>query len=190
LVRGYLLILLAGFLGFFAIRSYGEQRFAGHVSTVAAVTNETATGTEAGGAAAPVTKRPAGHSAIFHVLLAQVVILIMLITAHTLGRLFSLMGQPRVIGEMVAGFLLGPTLLGRIAPGAVEWLFPVSIHPQLGVLAQVGLLLFIFLVGLELNLDAFRSNVMSTLTISHSSIALPMVSGALLSLWLYPVFAP
>jgi Kef-type K+ transport system membrane component KefB len=187
LVGGYLLILLAGFVGFFAIRSYGEQRFAGHVSTVAAVTDEAATGTAAGVAAAPVTKRPAGHSAIFHVLLALVVILI---TAHTLGWLFSLVGQPRVIGEMVAGFLLGPTLLGRIAPGAVEWLFPVSIHPQLGVLAQVGLLLFIFLVGLELNLDAFRSNVMSTLTISHSSIALPMVSGALLSLWLYPVFAP
>jgi hypothetical protein len=80
-----------------------------------------------------------------HVLLALVVVIL---TARAMGAVFRRLGQPPVIGEMVAGILLGPSLFGRIAPGAFAFLLPPSIAPMLHVLAQVGVVLFLFLVGL------------------------------------------
>ena len=68
-----------------------------------------------------------------------------------LGRLCSYLGQPPVIGEVIAGIVLGPSLLGWVAPAAHQFLLPSSVAPALGIIAQIGVVLYMFLVGLELN---------------------------------------
>jgi len=122
-------------------------------------------------------------STLLHVLLA---LLVVIVCARGLGALFSYLRQPPVIGEMIAGILLGPSLLGRLAPDVSAYLLPPSIAPSLGVLSQVGVILFMFLVGLELDTSLLRKKTHSTVAISHASIVLPFVLGAATALWLYP----
>lgn len=102
------------------------------------------------------------------------------------GWAISKIGQPRVHGEILAGILLGPSLLGIVWPNALAYLFPGDIVDALRVLAQVGLVLFMFLIGLELDLAKLRDNGHKALVISPASIIAPMGLGALLALWLYP----
>jgi Kef-type K+ transport system membrane component KefB len=94
--------------------------------------------------------------------------------------------QPAVIGEVVAGILLGPSLLGRIAPDFQKVVLPPEIAPHLGVIAQVGVILFMFLVGLELDTRLLKQRSEATIAISHASIVVPFVMGSTLALWLYP----
>lgn len=129
---------------------------------------------------------PAGINTLLHVLLALVVVLI---TARAVGAVFRRLGQPAVIGEVIAGIVLGPSLLGWLAPSAYEFLLPVSIAPHLGVLSQIGVILFMFLVGLELDTGSLRHGTHSTIAISHSSIIVPFLLGSSFSLWLYPRYA-
>ncbi len=138
---------------------------------------------------------PAGESAfaaaqsagsvdnLLHVLLALVVILVL---ARLVGSLFRRFGQPPVIGEVIAGILLGPSLLGRVAPAAYAFLLPPSVAPFLQVIAQVGVILYMFLVGLELNPGHLRRSSHTALAISHASILLPFLLGLALALGLYP----
>jgi Kef-type K+ transport system membrane component KefB len=121
------------------------------------------------------------------VLLALVAVIV---TGLVLGRIFLYLGQPPVIGEVVAGILLGPSLLGRLAPEALAFVLPGDAAPFLGLLAQVGVVLYLFLVGLELNLDRLRAHAQATIVISHASIVVPFVLGSALALWLYPLLAP
>jgi Kef-type K+ transport system membrane component KefB len=102
------------------------------------------------------------------------------------GWAISKVGQPRVLGEILAGILLGPSLLGVVWPQALEYLFPAEVVEALRVLAQVGLVLFMFLIGLELDLTTLRGNRRRALVITPASIVVPMVLGALLAAWLYP----
>ena len=113
-----------------------------------------------------------------------------LITGRVLGAIFQRIGQPRVIGEVVAGILLGPSLLGRISPEVMWSLFPELISVQLNVIAQLGVILFMFLVGLELNAELLHGRVSTTVVISHAGIVAPFVMGAALALWLFPQLAP
>jgi Kef-type K+ transport system membrane component KefB len=106
-----------------------------------------------------------------------------------LGRAFRYIGQPPVIGEVVAGILLGPSLLGRLSPDAMSFLLPPDSAPHLGVVAQLGAILYMFIVGLELNTGQLRSIAGSVLAVSHLSIVLPFVLGAALALWLYPALS-
>ena len=85
---------------------------------------------------------------LLHVLLALVVVIV---AARVCGALCRRIHQPPVIGEVIAGILLGPSLLGRIAPAAMAYLLPPSVAPFLSVIAQIGVILFMFLVGLELD---------------------------------------
>ena len=124
---------------------------------------------------------------LFHVLLALVAIII---TGRGLGLLFVRLGQPPVIGEVIAGILLGPSLLGRIAPEAMAFLLPQNVLPYLGVVAQLGVILYMFLVGLELNAGLLRARAHTTLAISHASIVAPFLLGAGLALWLHRELAP
>lgn len=117
-------------------------------------------------------------------------LVVVIITSRILGTLFQYIGQPRVIGEVVAGILLGPSLLGRISPDGMDLLFPSRIMPFLSVLAQLGVILYMFLVGLELNSELLRSRAAATLAISNASIIAPFLLGAILALWLFPGFAP
>jgi Kef-type K+ transport system membrane component KefB len=121
-----------------------------------------------------------------HVLLALAVILV---AARAVGLVFRRLGQPPVVGEVVAGILLGPSLLGRISPAALAFLLPPAVAPFLGIIAQVGIILFMFLVGVELDPGLMRNRTQATVAISHASITLPFVLGALLALPLYPRLA-
>jgi K+:H+ antiporter len=164
------LLMLAGAIGLFSVvRSYGE--------TIAAP--PPAPG-HAGGPAAVIHLK---LDTLLHVLLALVAIIV---TARALGALFRRLGQPSVVGEVVAGLLLGPSLLGRVAPEATAYLMPPTVAPYLGVLSQIGAILYMFLVGLELDVGSLRNKGNATLAISHASIVVPFSLGALLALPLYP----
>lgn len=104
------------------------------------------------------------------------------------GWAISKVGQPRVHGEILAGILLGPSLLGLIWPDAVGYLFPSQILGALRVLAMVGLVLFMFLIGLELDLSKLRGEGRKAIVISQASIVVPIGLGALLAVWMYPRF--
>jgi len=98
-------------------------------------------------------------------------------------------GQPRVIGEILAGICLGPSLLKAAFPELHGFLFPESSLPRLFFLSNLGLILFMFTIGLELDLSALRTRARSAVLISHMSIIVPFVLGAGLSLFLYDQFA-
>ena len=141
---------------------------------------------------APVTGATAGAAPVAHastlatVLLALAVIIIL---ARSLGWVFQrYLRQPPVIGEIVAGIMLGPSLLGAISPAAATALLPAAAAPFLGILAKVGVVLFMFLVGLELDPKQLRGNGHATLAISHASIVAPFLLGAALALGLYPLY--
>ena len=117
--------------------------------------------------------------------LAAVVVL-----GRLLGGLFRRAGQPPVIGEVVAGILLGPSFLGLFSPAAYQFLLPPEIAPLLGVVAQIGVIIYMFLVGLELNPELLRKRVNATLAISLSGIVLPFALGVGLAVFLFSNFAP
>jgi Kef-type K+ transport system membrane component KefB len=119
---------------------------------------------------------------LVNVLLALTVIMI---TARAMGVLFKKFNQPAVIGEVIGGIMLGPSLLGRIAPGLQAAILPTDIAPVIGVIAQLGVILYMFLVGLELDLGALRGSVSKTIVIALSAIVVPFVLGALLAVPLF-----
>ncbi|HVG45678.1 MAG TPA: cation:proton antiporter [Longimicrobium sp.] len=145
------------------------------------------------GLTAPEPVAGAGHAAAagaggraMHLGLLLVQIAAVVIAARGVGYLFRLIRQPQVVGEMVAGILLGPSFLGWIAPGLSAQLFPPGSLGFLNSISQVGLLVFMFLVGLELNPRLLRGRGHTAVVTSHASIVVPFVLGGLLSLHLYP----
>lgn len=114
---------------------------------------------------------------------------VILVAARFAGWLFRKFHQPQVIGEMVAGLALGPSLLGWIAPGISAQLFPPASLVFLNSLSQVGLLLFMFLVGLELDLKKLRTLGRTAIITSNISVIVPFALGALLAFYLYPVLS-
>jgi Kef-type K+ transport system membrane component KefB len=125
-----------------------------------------------------------------NVLVSVLVTLAAVVAAgQVFGRLFRAIGQPPVIGEVLAGIALGPSLLGRVWPEASQFLLPPEVGPVVGVIAQIGVILYMFLVGLELNPAFLRNGAGKAFAIAHASIAVPFVGGAALALFLYPRFA-
>jgi Kef-type K+ transport system membrane component KefB len=121
------------------------------------------------------------------VLLALTVIII---TARVMGALFAKVHQPAVIGEVVGGIFLGPSLLGRLSPDLAAVLLPADAAPILSIISQLGVILYMFLVGLELDLAVLRSTVGRTLVISQASIVVPFALGALLAVAMFDALAP
>src|SRR6478752_4747171 len=114
-------------------------------------------------------------------------IAIIMVVARLFGRLAIKIGQPPVVGEIVAGLAMGPSLLGLL-PGDLDGrLFPPEVLPYLNILAQLGLVLFMFIVGLELDMLLIRGRERTAGTISAASVALPFALGAGLSILLYPM---
>lgn len=110
-----------------------------------------------------------------------------IVLARAAGSLFARWGQPRVIGEIVAGIMLGPSLVGTVLPDATEIFFPTEVVQVIGILAQFGLIFFMFLVGLELDLGKLSGSGRVALMVSHVSIVAPFVLGVLASLVLFPL---
>ena len=112
---------------------------------------------------------------------------VIIVVARLFGRIARMFRQPAVIGEIVAGIALGPSLLGLL-PGHLDTLlFPPDVLPYLKILAQLGLVLFMFIVGLELDVALIRGRQRRAGTISLLSIVVPFALGALLALSLHPL---
>jgi K+:H+ antiporter len=107
--------------------------------------------------------------------------------ARLVGSLFQRINQPQVVGEITAGVVLGPSVLGRLAPGASSALFARPMLPYLDVFSQVGLLFFMFLIGLELDYRLIRGRGHTAATVSHMSIIVPFLLGASAALVMFPV---
>jgi Kef-type K+ transport system membrane component KefB len=121
-----------------------------------------------------------------HLLTLILQIGVVLIVARAVGWVFRKLHQPQVVGEMAAGILLGPSLLGWVAPGVSAAIFPPDSLPYLNTVSQLGLLLFMFLVGLEFEPRLMRGRGHAAVVTSHVSIIVPFFLGAVLALFLYP----
>ncbi|OGH01341.1 MAG: potassium transporter, partial [Candidatus Lambdaproteobacteria bacterium RIFOXYC1_FULL_56_13] len=110
---------------------------------------------------------------------------VILLATRSLGLAVRWIGQPLVIAEVLAGILLGPSLLGLVWPGVLESLFPAASMSLLKMFAQLGLVLFMFLVGLELDPKLLKGHTRSSIAISHTSIVTPFALGSLAGWFLY-----
>jgi Kef-type K+ transport system membrane component KefB len=122
------------------------------------------------------------------ILLAQIITII--IVARFFGWMFRKIGQPSVIGEMIAGIVLGPSLLGMYFPHEFSSLFPTSSMGNLQFLSQIGLILFMFVIGMELDLKVLKNQAKEAVVISHASIVIPFALGIGLAYYVYHRFAP
>ncbi len=139
--------------------------------------------------AAPPGPSPAG-TAMPDIGLVLLQLLVVLVATRTCGLALRPLGQPHVVGEMLAGILLGPSFLGLIAPSLAIGLFPAASLGALSALSQVGMVLYMFLIGLELDTEALRARSRTAVLTSHVSIVVPFALGATLALALYRGFAP
>lgn len=121
-------------------------------------------------------------------LLIQIVTIIL--AAKFFGWVCTKIGQPTVVGEMIAGIMLGPSLLGLYFPEISAFLFPKRSLGNLQFLSQIGLILFMFIVGMELDLKVLRSKTREAIVISHASIIFPFTLGVGLAYFIYHLFAP
>ncbi|WP_019498151.1 cation:proton antiporter [Pseudanabaena sp. PCC 6802] len=119
-------------------------------------------------------------------ILVLIEVLVVIGLSRLVGLAFRYIKQPLVIGEIVAGIMLGPSLLGLVAPDVAGWLFPPTAIPFLEVLAEVGLIFFMFLIGLELNPKYLKGQLNVAILTSHVSIVVPFSLGTLAALLLYP----
>jgi Kef-type K+ transport system membrane component KefB len=124
---------------------------------------------------------PLGH------LLVQLFVVIAL--ARLAGRVCKRIGQPAVVGEIVVGILLGPSLLGLLWPQAFAFVFPTDSLGTLRLMSQVGVCLFMFVVGMELDVRNVRRSSYVSIAVSHISIAFPYLLGVLLAYFLYTELA-
>ncbi|NRS87118.1 Kef-type K+ transport system membrane component KefB [Flavobacterium sp. 7E] len=122
------------------------------------------------------------------ILLAQIVTIILV--ARLFGWIFKKIGQPTVIGEIIAGIVLGPSLVGMYFPEFSAALFPVESLGNLKFLSQIGLILFMFVIGMELDIKVLKNKASEAIVISHASIVFPFALGIGLSYFVYNKFAP
>lgn len=122
------------------------------------------------------------------ILLAQIITII--IAARLLGWICTKIGQPTVIGEIIAGIVLGPSLIGSYFPEFSAALFPAQSLGNLQFLSQIGLILFMFMVGMELDLKTLKNKARDAVVISHASIIIPFTLGMGLAYFIYQSFAP
>ncbi len=112
-------------------------------------------------------------------------LLVIIAASRLMGWLFSRVGQPSVVGEMAAGILLGPSLFGLLAPDVFALVFPASSLGVLKLLSQIGVCLFMFTVGMELNVSHVRKKAQTAVMVSHASIVFPYMLGVALAYFLY-----
>ena len=166
-VLAYLAMLLVG-----STLLYGVFQLGVHVASPSVVESSTRMAMDSG----------TNRARIAQVLLA---ISIVVAVARGAGLLFVRLGQPAVMGEVVAGLLLGPTVFGRTAPAAFSAVFAQPVTQALELVAQLGVVIYMFLIGVDLDLSSIKSRSKTVLGISHASMWVPFVVSAPLSLYLY-----
>ena len=134
------------------------------------------------------------HGSLLLILIVQIFLILAL--SRAVGWIFARLRQPQVVGEMVAGIMLGPSLFAWLAPGLWTQIFRPDLIPgseihgdptqYLSMLSQIGVIFFLFLIGLELDPKLIRDRGHAAVVISHVSIIAPFVLGAALALYLYP----
>lgn len=135
---------------------------------------------------------PAESVAIFWrsplaILLLQIIVI--LLVTRTLLSFTSRFGQPVVITEIIAGIVLGPSLFGLLLPGVSAYLFPPESLGNLHVLSQVGLVLFMFILGMELDIRVLRTQARTAILVSNVGIVVPLLMGMALAYFLYTDYA-
>ncbi|MDP2849449.1 MAG: cation:proton antiporter [Sulfuricurvum sp.] len=115
--------------------------------------------------------------------------IVIMIVTRLFGYLVSFVAQPTVVGEIVAGIILGPSLMGALFPDMFITLFPKESLGNLHLISQLGLIFFMFVVGMELDFDKIKKQSSASVFISHVSIIFPFFLGVALAYWLYPIFA-
>lgn len=101
-----------------------------------------------------------------------------------MGMLFNKLGQSQVVSEMIAGVVMGPSLLGWLAPDVSAFMFPAASKPILFSVAQIGLVLYMFLVGVEFDMSMIRSRIRSAASVSAAGILVPFALGSGLAVML------
>ena len=120
---------------------------------------------------------------LLHELLALSTVIVM---TRVLGLAFRRLRQPLVVGEIIAGIALGPSLLGWVAPGAFAFLFPPAVMSFLSAISRLGVILYMFLMGLEIDPFLLRRQSRATVAIAQSGVIVPFVLGVLIAMPLYP----
>ena len=160
----------------------------GDINEAASVENAHITTTAPAGAVAAFLQSlfaNLGHP--LSLLLIQIVVIVLL--SRLLASLVSKIGQPMVIGEIIAGILLGPSILGYFLPGVSQFIFQAASVPNLNFLSQLGLILFMFIIGLELDIQLLKNKAHTAVVVSHASIIIPFTMGVSLAYFLYERFA-
>lgn len=122
------------------------------------------------------------------IMILQIITIILF--SRLLGHIFRRISQPMVIGEIFAGIILGPSVLGAFFPQVSAFLFPTSTLSNLQFLSQIGLMLFMFIIGMELDITILKKRAAEAVLLSHSSIALSYLLGVGLSYFIYTEYAP
>jgi Kef-type K+ transport system membrane component KefB len=191
----YLAFLAIAVGAFFVVRHFGEQLTHPHA------TDDSPTGlvkSADGSTGAKPAQAPKSQVDITRVMIHVLATLaVVILLGNIFGWLLTKIGQPPVIGEVLAGIALGPSLLGAISPDAMHMLIPDKLEDPnklvittLQVISQLGIILYMFLVGVELNLSSLTKQMHAALAVSHASITVPFIGGALLALWLFPNHVP
>lgn len=126
------------------------------------------------------------HSNIM-VLLIQIIVI--LFTCRLFSVLFTRIGQPGVIGEIAAGIILGPSFLGHFFPQVFNFIFTQQSLENVHLISQIGLILFMFVIGLEVNFGVLKNKINETLVISHAGILVPFFLGIIASYYIYERYA-
>ena len=180
---------------------YGDGPIAGRVAcrdksvrpvTGQAVNRDLTLTVPAGGTATAPEKVVASKQRDFTELVAAffLAVVVIMLFARLMGAAVAHFRQPRVMGEVLAGILLGPTVFGLLFPDLQRALFPSDVIPLIGVVANLGLIFYMFLVGLELDLSQLRGRLAQTAAISNTGVAIPMLAGIAVALPTYTLIGP
>ncbi|MGC4071686.1 MAG: cation:proton antiporter [Nibricoccus sp.] len=188
----YLLLLVVAGLGVFAVLRVGANLPAptaasGVTHVAAGIGVTTGPGAEASAVDSMLTSLRKNFDAPLGHLFLQLLVIIGV--SRVAGAIFTKLGQPSVVGEMAAGILLGPSLFGLLAPGAFQFVFPPSSLGTIKLLSQIGVCLFMFCVGMELNVAHVRSKAHAAVVVSHASIVFPYLLGVTLAYFLFTSLA-
>src|SRR6266480_974006 len=189
--RLYLLIVSVAGLGIFFILHFGERLPAPAsplpTESVARTTPDvTAVGDSSFFASVESSLRQNGANPLSRLFLQ---LLIIVSASCAVGWIFRRFDQPAVVGEMMAGILLGPSLFGLLAPNIFQFVFAASSLDALRLFSQIGVCLFMFAVGMELDVSQLRHKAQTAIVVSHSSIVIPYLLGVALALFVYSYLA-